>query len=191
LIRTSWIAAAALLLAATGARADTFLIGGLVNAGLPLPLGIELFARNDLLGVGVGYSALTEGMGDALLSAADVKNAKLSANAIDLDIRIFPFSGSFFLGASAGRQSISASATQNGQSASAEVTTLMIAPRLGWLWSIGVFNIGFDLGVQLPFAASKTINAPQGANTSDVNSAADVVGSTPLPSVHLRLGFLI
>ena len=185
-----WIAVAALL-AAGAARADGFHAGVLLNGGLPAPLGVELFARNDLFGIGVGYAALPEALGDKLLSLAGVNNATLAADAIEVDLRLFPFLGSFFVGASAGRQSITATTSQQGQTGTVSVTTLMAAPRLGWLWRFGPgIALGFDLGVQIPFAASKAITPPVAASNKDINDAADVVGSTPLPSIHLRVGYL-
>lgn len=188
---SAWLLAAALLAASPG-RADDLRAGVLLQGGAPQPLGVQAFARiADAFGVGVGYAALPRSLGDALLSIANVNNAHLSSTSADLDLRWFPFHGSFFLGASGGRQEVWASGSSSGQTENIDVVTWFATPRLGWLFLFDPgFTLGFDAGVQLPVSSSSTVTPPGGIGGSAARSAADLIANTPLPSVHLRLGWL-
>lgn len=189
--RFAFVLGAALLAVAPG-RADTLRAGALLQGGAPQPLGVQAFARiADAFGVGVGYAVLPQSLGDELLSIANVNNAHLSSAAVDLDLRWFPFHGSFFVGASGGRQEVWASGSSNGQTEDLDVVTWFAAPRLGWLFLFDPgFALGVDFGVQLPLWSTSTITPPGGIGGSTARSAADLIANTPLPSVHLRLGWL-
>jgi hypothetical protein len=167
-------------------------LGVLLETGVPQPLGVELFARiDDTFGVGLGYQSLPQSFGDTILSIAGVSNAHLSSDAVDLDLRWFPFHGSFFLGASAGRQTLTASASQSGQQAQIDATTWFATPRLGYLFVFGNgISFGIDGGVQFPISTNSVITPAGGPGSSEARSAADLISSTPFPSVHLRLGYL-
>lgn len=168
-----------------------FRAGVLLEAGVPQPLGIQLLTRiADTFGVGLGYASLPQSFGDAVLSLAGVSNAHLSSDAVDLDLRWYPFHGSFFLGASAGRQTLTASAGQSGQQAQIDATTWFATPRLGFLFVLGNgISLGLDGGVQLPVATNSVVTPPGGTASSAARAAADLIASTPLPSVHLWLGY--
>jgi hypothetical protein len=166
-------------------------VGVLVGLSVPRPLSIEVFAKAfELFGVGLGYSVLPTAVSDWLLSLYGIHNVSVDSSAIEIDLRLFPLRGSFFLGSSFGRQTLTASATAYGVTAKGEMTTLYATPRLGWLWIIkpGI-SFGTDLGVQLPLSYSYTVTPPQ-ANIKDVTDAANLVGSTPLPALNLRFGFM-
>lgn len=167
-------------------------LGVLFGAGVPQPLGAELFARlGDSFGVGLGYATLPQSFGDAILSVAGVSNAHLSSESADLDLRWFPFHGSFFLGASGGRQTLTASASQSGQQSRIDATTWFATPRLGYLFVFGSgISLGLDGGVQLPVTTDSVVTPPGGAGSSAARTAADLIARTPFPSVHLRLGYL-
>ena len=80
------------------------------------------------------------------------------------------------------------------QTASIEVRSWFATPRLGWLWRFGSgFTTGFDLGVQLNIASSKTVTIPPQASQSQrdsVNNLVDAAAKIPLPALNLRIGWL-
>jgi hypothetical protein len=51
-------------------------------------------------------------------------------------------------------------------------------------------SLGLDGGVQLPVASDSVVTSPRGAAGSAARAAADIIASTPFPSIHLRLGYL-
>ncbi len=164
---------------------------GLVS--VPRPLGVELFGRfGDYLGAGVGYSALPSGLGDVALSLAGVSDVTLESAALEGELRLFPFRGSFFVGSAFGRQTLSATAHQSGVTVAADMTTYFVTPRIGWLavWDSGL-SLGLDLGVQLPLSSDITVTSNNSQAASDARSVAKAIGDTPLPSVNLRLGYFL
>jgi len=164
---------------------------GLVS--VPRPLSAELFVKfADLVGVGASYSALPTGLGDLILSAANVQGASVSSSAFDGEVRLFPFRGSFFLGAALGRQSLTATATRNNGTVNVDMATLYATPRLGWLsiWDSG-FSLSVDAGVQLPLSTDATVTGTNPDATNSAQSAARALGNTPLPSVNFRFGFFL
>lgn len=199
------IVAAGVLLATSAAHAENELhIGAQVGViSLVRPLSLEVFAKSPTFGAGLGYSAVPGFVGDALLSAVGAKKGSTTANlddfsAVELDLRYFPFSGAFFVGASGGRQHVQGTITESTmtgrQTASLEVTSWFATPRLGWLWRYDSgFSIGFDAGVQLALASSKTVVVPAQASQSQkdsVNNLVDAASSIPLPALNLRIGWL-
>lgn len=200
-----WIISASVLLTAGVARAeDRFRVGPQVGViSLVRPLNIEVLAKTPAFGVGVAYSAVPGFASDALLSAVGAKKGSTTANlddfsAVELDIRYFPFSGVFFVGASGGRQhvqgTVAESTVAGPQTASLEVTSWFATPRVGWLGRFGAgFTLGFDIGVQLSLASSKTVGLPPQASQSQkdsVNNLVDAASSIPLPALNLRIGWL-
>jgi hypothetical protein len=174
---------------------------GLVS--LPRPMDAEIFVRvSDLVSVGFSYSDFPAFVADPLLSAAGLKSGPTVArldqfNSMELDVRVFPLQGAFFVGSSFGRQSLKGVVTEQTpvgpQQGSADLTTLYATPRVGWLWSIGPgFLLGLDAGVQVKLGGEQTIVLPQGATTDMQNQAqkfADL-GTTLLPSLHFRVGWV-
>jgi len=160
---------------------------------LPRPLSVELFVKlYDLVGVGVGYSALPSVVSDIILAVANVKDATAQSAAVDGEVRVFPFRGTFFVGSSLERQTLTASATRSGQTVNVDMTTIYAAPRLGWLaiWDSG-FSLSIDAGVQLPLSTDATASGGNADATSAAQSAAKSLGNQPLPSVNLRVGFFL
>jgi hypothetical protein len=167
------------------------LLLGVVNT--PRPVGAEVLVRlHELVAVGAGYSALPKGLGDAILSIAGISDASVEASGFDAEVRLFPFRGSFFLGSALGRQSLTASATRFGTTVSVDMITLYATPRLGWLavWSSGL-SLGFDAGLQLPLYTDVSAASANGDAARRAAQAASAVGSTPLPSISLRVGFFL
>jgi hypothetical protein len=181
-------------------------IGAMIGlVSLPRPIDAEVFVRIvDLFGIGLGYSDFPAFIANPLLDLAGAKSDSTDArldqfNAFDLDLRVFPFRGRFFLGSSFGRQSLKGAVTENttlgSQTATVDLTTWYATPRAGWIWTFdhGLF-LGFDLGVQFKLSADKTVTVPPGASTNtrnQVDNLADLGSSYPLPSLHLRLGWML
>jgi hypothetical protein len=86
------------------------------------------------------------------------------------------------------------------------VKTLVLTPTLGFLHTFGSgFSLGLDFGVVLPIAPSKVefdskVSTEVPASVADrylspldaqVTDTLETIGRTPLPSVNLRLGWLL
>ncbi|TMA91333.1 MAG: hypothetical protein E6J63_05610 [Deltaproteobacteria bacterium] len=175
---------------------------GLVS--LPRPIDAEVFVRIvDIFGVGLGYSDFPAFIANPLLELVGAKSDSTDArldqfNAFDLDLHVFPFRGRFFVGSSFGRQSLKGAVTENTalgpQTATVDLTTWYATPRVGWIWTFEHgFFLGFDLGVQFKLGADKTVTVPPSATPdirNRVDNLADLGSSYPLPSLHLRLGWM-
>jgi hypothetical protein len=157
---------------------------------VPTPsLGLELKGPG-LFGasVDVGYLPLT--------SVGGQGNAKIGFTSVSATGRLFLFRGSFFVGAGLGTRTFTAKASDSatGQTAKADVTSVYLAPQLGWrwIWESGYF-MGLDLGWQLVVSHKATFDLPVGANpqdVKDVQDAADKVGKAGLPILGLlQLGW--
>jgi len=175
---------------------------GLVS--LPRPIDAEVFVRIvDIFGVGLGYSDFPAFIANPLLELVGAKSDSTDArldqfNAFDLDLHVFPFRGRFFVGSSFGRQSLKGAVTENTalgpQTATVDLTTWYATPRVGWIWTFEHgFFLGFALGVQFKLGADKTVTVPPSATPdirNRVDNLADLGSSYPLPSLHLRLGWM-
>jgi len=171
---------------------------------LPRPIDAEVFVRIvDLFGVGFGYSDFPAFIANPLLDLVGAKSDSTDArldqfDAFDLDLRVFPFRGRFFVGSSFGRQSLKGAVTENTalgpQTATVDLTTWYATPRVGWIWTFEHgFLLGFDLGVQFKLSADRTVTVPPSATPdirNRVDNLADLGSSYPLPSLHLRLGWM-
>jgi hypothetical protein len=181
-------------------------VGAMIGVvSLPRPADVEVFVRIvDLFGVGLGYSDFPAFIANPLLDLVGANSATTSAtlgqfNAFDLDLRVFPFRGPFFVGASFGRQSLQGVLTERTalgpQSATLDLTTWYMTPRAGWLWWFerGLL-LGFDLGIQLKLTSDQVVTLPPSA-TPDiqqrVRNLADLGASYPLPSLRLRIGWML
>jgi hypothetical protein len=172
---------------------------------LPRPADVEVLVRvADLFGVGIGYSDFPAFIANPLLDLAGAKSDTTDArldqfNAFDLDLRFFPFRGPFFVGASFGRQSLKGAVTEQTafgpQTGTADLTTWYGTPRVGWLWTFDRgFVLGFDLGVQLKLISDRTVTLPPGASAEirdRANNLADLGATYPLPSLRLRIGWML
>src|ERR1700694_887498 len=147
------VAAGALLVTGAAHAENDLHVGAQVGViSLVRPLSLEVLAKTQTFALGLGYSAVPGFIGDALLSAVGAKKGSTTANlddfsAVELDLRYFPFSGAFFVGASGGRQHVQGTVTESTlltgrQTASLEVTSWFATPRLGWL---GRFDSGFTI----------------------------------------------
>jgi hypothetical protein len=202
---------AAALCCATAARAEIqpaperpqpFRIGAMIGVlSAPRPLDAELFVKlGDVLAIGASYSDFPSAIANPLLSLAGAKTGSIDArlddfHAFEADVRVMPWHGAFFLGASLGRQSLSGAVFDSGQMTTVDLTTFYATPRIGWLWTLGPgFLLGFDLGAQLTLVSSANVVVPPGTSTNVRNAAqslADLGSSYPLPSLHVRIGWIL
>ena len=199
------LAVLATLLAASAAHADDFNVGPQLSlVSLVRPVNVEILAKTRMFGAGLEYGTFPGFIADPLLRLAGAKKGSTTANlddfwALDGDLRLYPFSGSFFLGAAIGRQHLKATITETTtlsgpQTATAEVTSWFVTPRLGWLWAYDSgFTLGLELGVQLKLSADRNVTVPAQASQTqrdNVNNLIDFAASLPLPSLNFRTGYL-
>ena len=78
-------------------------IGAFGGVGFPRPLSVEGMVKfADVVGLGLEYGALPD---------ITVSGVTASLSAIDVDLRVFPWRGGFFVGVAMGRQELGATAT--------------------------------------------------------------------------------
>ena len=148
-------------------------------------------------------------------------DATLAYKEVDIYGRIYPFGGSLFVGAGVGYATVNGSVAGNIDAAvlaqynlptnypwssEASVRTLVLTPQIGFLKILGLgFAIGMDVGAQIPIAPSEihfetTVppNTPQPVidqyvtpNDQKVRDSLEKIGRTPIPTVNLRLAWLL
>lgn len=181
-----------------------FRLGFLVGVvSFPRPINVELAVKpNDWFSVGAGFS---------MIPKIKVSNGAGEMSAFNAVGRVFPFGGSFYIGAAAGRQSLSIEAddTVEGEhvTASAEHATLFVTPQVGWLfvWDSG-FTLGINVGAQFSLGATPKVRVRNDSGVEvdptevgpdaeemreNVRKAGRYLARYPLPSVDLlKVGFL-
>jgi hypothetical protein len=176
---------------------------GLVSVPRPADAAV-LLRIVDLVGIGFGYSDFPAFIANPLLDLAGAKSGTTTArldqfDAFELDLRVFPFRGTFFVGSSFGRQSLKGAVTEDTalgpQTATVDLTTWYATPRVGWMWTFDPgFLLALDLGIQVKLSADRAVTVPPAA-TADardrVNNLADLGSSYPLPSIRLRAGWML
>jgi hypothetical protein len=164
--------------------------GALVGPSLPTPANVEVLVKFfDVIGIGGSYSFLPRQLSHGVLSALALKDVTVDADAWDLDARVFPFSGAFFLGAALGDQHVALAVKDTSGRSALDVKTRYVTPRLGWLgvWGPG-FSLAFDVGAQLPL---RTLIAASGAGSqSGILATASQYARVPQPSMNLRVGWM-
>ena len=161
-------------------------------AGLTQPIHAELVAKPvRWLSAGFGIGGLPASLGDAVLSAASVQGASLTTISIEGALQAFPFGGSFFLGAAFGHLGLSAAASTKAGPVQIDISSLYFAPRLGWLavFDSG-FSLGLDLGAQLPISPQVSSSGARQA-AANVESLARTLAALPLPTLSIRMGWLL
>jgi hypothetical protein len=199
------------VVASSAARAQddehqTIHAGIMVGPSLPRPLDGEVFVKYaDLVSLGFSYSDFPNFVADPLLTAVGANNGNTKTrlddfSAYEVDLRVHPFRGPFFLGSSIGHQSakgaVTVSTVADSRTGTADVQTIYATPRVGflWTWSSG-FLLGVDAGVQFKLSADKNVVIPPDADTFDpnlrknINNFVDAATSYPLPSFHFRVGW--
>ncbi len=108
--------------------------------------------------------------------------------------KVYPFKGSFFLGAGFGSYNLTATATltdNNGNPYTGKLTVnpMFVSPRLGWLWSWqSGFFMSLDLNWQFPLGLHSTLAVPAGlspGSLKDVQDNVDKYAKIGLPNLGL------
>lgn len=165
----------------------------------PMSVGLEARALGGLLGVSVHKG---------MLPKVNVGEYGVKMDNFDIGVKVHPFTGSFYVGALYGKQSISVntSETVNGVPVDfhGEVDSNYITPHIGWQWNLpsGLF-LGMSLGWQISSGASTSFRTNQDNNPlitndpeyqktkDDVIKAGNDLGNTGLPNVGLlQIGWL-
>jgi hypothetical protein len=175
-------------------RPERFRIGVIGGVGFPRPLAIEAMVKLDrLIALGVEYSVLPE------LTISDVRT---SFSALAADVRVFPLRTGFFIGLRTGYQQLGGETTVvvrdfGSFPVSAQVDTLFINPRVGflWTWEPGI-TLGLDAGLQIPLSSEVSRDIPAFAEGSapdqELMRIARNLGQATLPTLDLlRVGFLL
>lgn len=192
--------------------------GGTVSLNFPHPIFVEAaFRPLPVVSFGLGAGGIS-------LKDLNVGSNPISVSmlAFDLKGRWHPFQGSFFLGLGLGYQKMSGQMSetiqvQSGNQTSSVLTTVNLSvnspyltPQLGWFWVwSGGFTIGFDIGLQVPFAPQTTLDLTTDNNTANVGvaliqstaqyreleaniqDAGNTIGRQLLPMITvLRLGWM-
>jgi hypothetical protein len=165
-------------------------VGILVGPSLPTPANVEVLVKLfDIFGIGGSYGVLPHQLSLAALSALSLRDTSVDAWSGDVDARVFPFRGAFFLGAALGEQRVAVAVAGNEGRSAVAVKTRYVTPRLGWLgtWGPG-FSVSFDLGAQLPLTTDVTVSgiSPQSGILGTVSQYAHV----PQPSMNLKVGWV-
>src|SRR5947209_4396598 len=131
-------------LTAFAARADdehqTVHVGAMLGlVSLPRPLDVGVFVRFvDLMSVGFSFTVFPNFFADPLLTAIGAKEGGTIArlddfSAYEADLRLYPFRGAFFFGASLGHQSLKGAViettTGTSQTGTANVQTIYVTRR--------------------------------------------------------------
>jgi len=196
----------------SGGLLGPFRIGALIGTGLPevLNFGAQLkLTRFFGAGVNVG-----------LIPTVKINyygEAAQKYQEYDVYGHIYPFGGSFFLGAGVGYAQIDGTLYNRFRvsnvtvdvTSDATVRTLVLTPQIGFLKIFDVgFAVGFDLGAQIPIAPSEvefntvTAGVPGGIppdiqrdyinpNDEKVRHTLDTVGRTPLPTFSFKIGWFL
>ena len=159
---------------------------------VPRPVNVELQAKLwDWVGLGVSYTYLPSFISDLLLKLYNINDVSVTSSSWEVGLRVYPFHGSFFLGANLGVGNVNATTTGSQQAATADVTAPFVAPRLGglWIWNSG-FALGTDAGVQIPIGNPQIhFEPPQFQNFKPLRDAANRVGKSLLPVLNFRIGY--
>jgi hypothetical protein len=175
-------------------------VGALVGAGAPHLLEASAFVcYRRLLALGGGF-----GMLPPLALTEDLKVARDRA---EVDLRLFPFRGAFFVGVATGWARTRGTMTQRTRAfrvstptvGSAALDAVFVAPKLGWLWRLPLrMAFGLDAAVELPvYASAPEFIASKYGLTLPVDgrgklaSVVGRVGTTPIPVVSARLGWVL
>lgn len=199
-----------------------FRIGPVIGVGVPNLVNFGVTAKlTRFLGAGVNVGVIPK------VQLSLYGDAELSYQEYDAYGRLYPFGGSFFLGAGVGYATMKGSyANEFAAPAEAQafgiapgtpitvttdgsVRSLVLTPQLGFFktWGSGI-SLGIDFGAQVPIAPSKVTantsvsganglaNTPQVQDqitqgSQKVRDTLDKVGQQIVPTINIKLGFLL
>jgi hypothetical protein len=196
----------------SGGLLGPFRIGVLVGTGLPevANFGAQLKLTR-FVGIGVNVG---------LIPTVRIKfygEAAQKYQEYDLYGHIYPFGGSFFLGAGVGYAQIDGTIVQHVSvpdfstdvTSDATVRTMVLTPQVGFLKIFPVgFALGLAVGAQIPIAPSQVefnTAAPGlppalaeiiqreyiNPNDEKVRETLEKIGRTPLPTMSLKIGWFL
>jgi hypothetical protein len=194
---------------------DQFKIGPVAGIGIPSVISFGgTLKLTRFLGAGINVGLIPKVQLDYY------GKATLSYQHYDIYGRLYPFGGGFFLGAGAGYATVDGTmtATYNSPiaiagipnsatySGTGTVRTLMLTALIGYFYTTSIgFSIGVDAGAQIPIAPSEIKFAssvkPDAAAMwvadqkkqadDSVRSTLEKIGRTPLPTLNLRIGWIL
>jgi hypothetical protein len=173
------------------ARGHLGLVLGASGIEQPVHGEVALRFASGFLSARFGGGIVPGVIGSAMLSAVGVHGGALTSWSTEAGLALHPFGGSFFLGATAGHLSLSASAPTALGAVNISANTLYLTPRLGWLavWDSG-FTLGFEAGAQLPLGPNVVVTGPSSV-VAKVESLSRSIAALPLPTAAVKLGFLL
>ncbi len=185
----------------------------MVGVGVPNLLNYGVTAKlTRFLGFGVNAGMIPK------VKISLYGDATLSYQEVDAYGRLYPFGGAFFLGAGVGYVTMKGTfadtvdvpdlpqymipAQRVAVSSEAEIKEMILTPQLGLFHTYGSgISLGIDVGAQVPIAPSQIkfkTKLPPGipAEYADpasakVRSTLEAVGKQIVPTLNLRLGFLL
>ncbi len=163
-----------------------------LNVGVGVPYLTQAglnYRMSDMFSISAGYNLLD----------VDVDTASAKLAMPELLLNFHPFSGSYFIGAGVGQESLEVTATESlgTNEVEIDVDAMTTIVKTGWMWgaSNGGFWFGIDFAYIMPSGAETTIKAP-GVPTSDPSyqdavDAADKFGDSAYGNItFIRLGYL-
>jgi hypothetical protein len=198
----------------SGGLFGPFRLGVLVGTGLPevLNFGAQLKLTR-FFGAGVNVGIIPT------VKINYYGEAKQEYQEYDVYGHIYPFGGSFFLGAGVGYAQIDGTLASHiavppysvDITSDAVVRTMVLTPQIGFMKIFDVgFAFGFDIGAQIPIAPSEvhfnTVavglpSDPTGTidfqrdyidpNDEKVRRTLDKLGRTPLPTFAFKIGWFL
>jgi hypothetical protein len=198
-----------------GKGVDQFKIGPVVGTGVPSIISFGgTIKLTRFLGAGVNVGLIPK------MQLNYYGKATLSYQHYDVYGRLYPFGGGFFLGAGAGYATVDGTVTRAFALAApvgnvrydsaATVRTLMLTALVGYFYTTSIgFSFGLDAGAQIPIAPSQIsdssslngdIPAALRATAEEqylrptqqsVRETLERIGRTTLPTVNLRIGWIL
>lgn len=140
-----------------------------INFAIGIPflqqVGVD-FKLSDMLGVTLGYNLLKIDY-----STTDGNDGSVELAMPELLLSFHPFSGSFFIAAGVGKESLTVEGTESYSSDTikVEVDAMTTIAKIGWRWGYADgFWFGIDYSHIMPSGAETTVTAP-GVSTTDPN----------------------
>ncbi len=154
----------------------------------PATVGIEAKYAN-LVGLSVDYGFVPE-------FGLPTSTLRVAWSGWNVGVKVYPFRGSFFLGAALGGRSFTGKQVDASGNWEATVSSTYLAPELGWRWVArsGLF-FGMEFGWQfvLSYTTEVKLNGalPPSSVNQSLHDAARFIGEQGLPHLGLfTIGYL-
>lgn len=157
-------------------------MGVLLGAGgLPRALNGGIFVKyKNIAAVGATYGFFPK--------YEYIQDASLALAGAELEGRYYPFRGVFFVGGGIAYQTIDATVRTFARDRTVTASGPALVVRAGWHWMFrSGLSLGIDVGAQVMI--SPTLEGDKDRNAREI---ADIVSSTPLPTLNLlRIGYFL